>query len=208
MRSFRVPGKLPGWLAMLVLASACASPPEVIKLYEDPDGKRSGYERLFVVAVTEDADQRVALEMQILARLRERNVDAVASHTVLNRDNELLQEDLDRAVAEASADGLLISHIASVETSVEQQPDREELLSECRGGDPIDFFLYDHKVIKVPGTVRLAHTVVVITSFLDAATGSRVWTIQSTCFRKADINEALLEESDAIVRQLAIDGLI
>lgn len=204
-------GLLKQLLSLLVigaLAAACAQQPEVIKLYEKPTGKRADYERLFVVAVTGDASQRVTLEQQILARLREHGVEGVASHKVLDRSDTLLQENLDRAVADAGADGLLISHIASVETAIEREQGREEILSTCRGGDPIDFFLYDHRTIKAPDSLRMAHTVVVISNFHDVATGERVWTIQSTCFRKANLDEALLEESSAIVRQLEIDGLI
>jgi hypothetical protein len=84
----------------------------------------------------------------------------------------------------------------------------EEILSECRGGDPVDYFLYDHRVLREPDSVHLAHTVVVVTSLYDRSTGNRIWTIQSTCFRKAELSEALVDEAKAIVRQLRFDRLI
>lgn len=195
-------------LALATLASACAQRPEVIKLYDDPDAGHARYERLFVVAVTGNADQRVRLEQLIRDRLRARGVAAVASYTVLGSGDTVLQDTLDKAAADAGADGLLISHIASVETAVEREEGREEIVSTCRGGDPVDYFLYDHRVIKIPDSVRLAHTVVVVTNLHDAASGDRIWTIQSTCFRKASLEEGLAEEAGAIVRQLGIDGLV
>ena len=88
------------------------------------------------------------------------------------------------------------------------KPGQIKTLSECRGGDPIDFFLYDHRELKEPDSVKLAHTVVVITSLYNAASGERIWTIQSTCFEKASMDQVLREEAEAIVRQLQIDKLI
>jgi hypothetical protein len=50
--------------------------------------------------------------------------------------------------------------------------------------------------------------VVAVTNLYDAGESKRIWTIQSTCFEKATMNEVLLEEAKAIARQLEIDKLI
>ncbi|HZW58769.1 MAG TPA: hypothetical protein VFE85_00630 [Woeseiaceae bacterium] len=195
-------------LILCVLATACASPPQVVKLYDSPQRAAANYERLFVVVISSDADLRVAMEERMLRELRGRGVTAVPSHTVFAHSEGILQEDLDRAAAAAGAGGILLSHVASVDTEVEEQAGREEIVSQCRGGDPLDYFLYDHRVLREPDSVRLAHTVVVITNLYDTADGERVWTIQSTCLRKADLYEVAVDEAQAIVRQLAIDHLI
>ncbi len=195
-------------VALAALAGACAQRPEVIKLYENPAAGRTQYDRLFIVGVTGDADQRITLEQLIVDRLRSRGVSAVASYGVLGSGDSVLQETLDKAVADSGADALLMSHIASIDTAIEREEGREEIVSTCRGGDPVDYFLYDHRVIKVPDSVRQALTVVVVTNLLDAASGERIWTIQSTCFRKATLEEGLAEEAEAIARQLGIDGLV
>lgn len=56
--------------------------------------------------------------------------------------------------------------------------------------------------------MKVAHTVVAVSNLYDASNGKRLWTIQSTCFEKASMDEVLQEEAKAIVRQLQIDNLV
>jgi len=194
--------------AAAVIASACAAQTEVVKLYEDPARASKTYKRLLVVDISSDHDQQRQFENDVVLRLRKERVDAVASYSHLDASKGLLQDDIDRVGDKLGADAILVTHIASVDTSVDRVEGREELESTCRSGDPMDYFLYDHKIIREPDSVKVAHTVIVITNLYDAGSRDRIWTIQSTCFKKASIAETLAEEADAIVRQLRIDGLI
>ena len=114
-----------------------------------------------------------------------------------------------RPPAERSgSDGILITHIVSIETTAETREGRSEVVAECRGGDPGDYFLYDYEELKEPDSVKIAHTVVAVTNLYDVASNKRVWSIQSTCFEKASMGEVLMEEANAITRQLQLDKLI
>ena len=110
----------------------------------------------------------------------------------------MLQEDIDRLSDTVGADGILISQVVSVDTSVKATEGRSEIESTCRGGDLVDLFLYDHEVIREPDSVKVAHTVTVVTSLYDTASEHRVWTMEAV----------LSEEASAIVRQLRTDKLI
>lgn len=191
-----------------IVAVGCAPQVEVVKLYDDPARATKTYQRLLVVNVAGDRSQQQQFEDEIVLRLRHEKVEAVPSYTLLDASKGLLQDDIDRASEETGADGILVVHIASVDTSVDKVEGRDEIQSTCRGGDPVDYFLYDHKVISEPDSVRIAHTVVVISNLYDAASHDRMWTIQSTCFKKSSMSGVLLDESSAIVRQLRIDELI
>ena len=191
-----------------IVAGSCAPQTEVVKMYDDPARASKTYERLLVVAISSDYNQQQRFENEIVQRLRREQVDATPGHTHFNTSDGLLQEDIDRAATAVGADGILITHVVSVESSIEMVEGRVEIESTCRGGDPVDFFLYDHKVVREPDSVKLAHTVIVITNLYDAGSQDRVWTIQSTCFEKTSMSAVLLEEAKAIVRQLRIDQLI
>lgn len=190
------------------LAGGCAPQTEIVKLYDDPARTAKPYERLLVVAISSDHRQQQQLENEIVQRLRQAQADAVPSYKDLDASSGLLQDDIDRAGKAAGADGILVTHIASVDTSIEMQEGRADIESTCRGGDPLDYFLYDHIVVREPNSVKVAHTVVVITNLYDTGNPNRVWTIQSTCFEKANMSDVLVEEAKAIVRQLSIDELI
>lgn len=190
------------------LAGGCAPQTEVLKLYDDPARPSKTFKRLLIVDISSNRGQRQLFEDEIVSRLRREDVEATASYTLLDASNGLLQDDINRVSKEINADGILVTHIASVDTTVERVEGRERIESTCRRGDPVDYFLYDHKVLREPDSVRLAHTVIVISNLYDVQTRKRLWTIQSTCFEKASMSAVLQDESSAIVRQLLIDQLI
>ena len=186
----------------------CAPQTEVIKLYDKSDDISQTYERLLVISVAGDTNSRRRLEELISGHLESANVGAVAGYQETGLKAEMLQDDIDTAAKNANADAILITHIVSVDTRVDLAPGRTDILSECREGDPIDYFLYDYRELKEPDSVKVAHTVVAVTNLYDASNGERLWTIQSTCFEKASMDEVLQEEAKAIVRQLQIDNLV
>ena len=191
-----------------VFAASCAPQTETVKLYDDPARAAKTYQRLLVVAVSSDHRHQRQFESEIVQRLRQVQVDAIPSYTDLDASSGLLQSDIDRVGQAAGADGILVTHVASVDTSISMLEGRADIESTCRGGDPVDYFLYDHKIVREPDSVKVAHTVVVITNMYDAGSRNRVWTIQSTCFEKTSMSDVLVEEANAIVRQLRIDQLI
>jgi hypothetical protein len=191
-----------------VFAGSCAPQTEIVKLYDDPARAAKTYKRLLVVAISSDYRHQRQFESEIVQRLRQVQVDAIPSYPDLDASSGLLQNDIDRAGQAAGADGILVTHVASVDTSVSMLEGRADIESTCRGGDPLDYFLYDHKIVREPDSVKVAHTVVVITNMYDAGSRNRVWTIQSTCFEKTNMSDVLVEEANAIVRQLRIDQLI
>lgn len=194
--------------ALAALLAACAPQTEVVKLYEDRRAVGTLYKRLLVVDVSPDKSQRVDFESELVATLKKQQVEAIPSSTRLDESDDLRQEAIDRLSREVDADAILITHIASVDTKTEIEEGREEIISTCRGGDPYEYFLYDHEVLKQPESVKFAHTVVVISNLYDAISRKRVWTIQSTCFEKSSMREVMIDEARAIARQLRIDEFV
>jgi len=192
----------------LLVIFACAPQIEIVKLYEDRSVNDGPYEKILVVGIATDVDERRRLETLLTENLNAGNNEAVAAYKMRGLTPTVLQDDIDSAASEAGADAILVTHIVSVDKQVEFEEGRTEVLFECRGGDPADYFLYDQKVLKLPDSVLIAHTVVAVTSLYDAASNARAWTIQSTCFDKESMDQVLQEEARAIVRQLKIDDLI
>jgi len=197
------------FLAMTIAVIAgCVQQTEVIKLYDNSARAGQKYERLLVISIVGDTGTRRRLEELITGHLEAANVTAIAGYTETGLKTTILQDEIDVAARNANADAILITHIVSVDTRLGIDTGRTDILSECRGGDPVDYFLYDHRELKEPDTVKIAHTVVAVSNLYDASDGERLWTIQSTCFEKASMDEVLREEAEAIVRQLQIDKLV
>jgi hypothetical protein len=195
---------------MLIFVVGCAAqqPTETVKLFEDTSAVQKPFQRLLIVDVSADPIMQERFEDEMIRGLRRVGVEALPSHPRLDASSGILQDDINQLSDELGVDGILITHIASLDTTMERSQGREEVVSTCRGGNPVDFFLYDREVLAEPDTVKIAHTVVVVTNLYDSASRKRVWSIQSTCFDKESIDEVLFDETKAIVRQLGIDKLI
>ena len=181
---------------------------ETVKLYEDMSRLPKTYERLLVIDISTDREMQIRFENEIISGLSRVGVKGIQGHHSFESGDGILQDDINRLSDELGTDGILITHIASIDTTIEREEGHEDVLSTCRGGNPVDFFLYDHEVLSEPETIKVAHTVIVITNLYDSESHKRIWSIQSTCFDKASIAETLLEETKAIIRQLQIDKLI
>lgn len=197
-----------GLLTALMLASACVKQAEVIRLHDVPEGFDKQYSTLLVVSVASDVGQRRRLEELLSNELVIAGAYGVPSYTETGLRPTILQDAISKAASNSGADGILMTHIVSVDSRLDLEEGQTEIVSECRGGDPVDMFLYDNYEFKEPDNVRLAHTVVAVSSLYDVESDQRIWTIQSTCFDKTSMDEVLREEAVAIVKQLVIDGLI
>ncbi len=89
------------WTLLLaaVMIAACAPSTEIVKLYDNQAVIQHRYEHLLVIAISNDFDQRHALEDQIVARLRGDGTHALPSYTVLGGSESILQDDINEAAA-------------------------------------------------------------------------------------------------------------
>lgn len=193
---------------LLLTAAGCGSQTRIEKLYQDADAGRDQYRRLLVIGIAADPDQRRLIEDLLAANLAADNVAAIAGYTRLGLSTALLQDEIDRAAAATGSDGILIAHLVSVSTNAEVREGKLDIKSKCRGGNPVDYFLYDYEELREPDSVAIAHEVIMVTNLYDTQNGTRTWTIQSTCFAKTDFEAILRQEAQAIVRQLFRDRLI
>lgn len=194
------------FLAAVLLAACASKPPEVVKVFENPEA--GAYSKVLVIGVTDDRGTRRGLEDKLTEALTSAGVDATAGHTLTSDKIRLMKSEVNAAAEQAGADAILVTHFVSTETRATEEEGRSDVVSVCRSGDPADYFLYDYDEIKVPNTLKVAHTVVAVSSLYDASNGERLWSIQSTCFDKATFNDVLDEEARVITRQLLNDGLV
>jgi hypothetical protein len=193
---------------LLFVILGCSAQPRIEKLYQDPTAGAVRYQKLLVIGIARDRSERQRIEDLIVANFADENIEAIAGYTQLGTPAELLQDAINEIAATTQSDAILITHLVSASVEPEFLEGRVEVKSECRGGNPVDFFLYDRDELQEPDSVTLAHEVTMLTNLYESRTGKRIWTVQSTCFDKADYDAVLRQEAVAIVRQLLRDGLI
>lgn len=193
---------------VMVFASGCADRTQVVKIDDGRSNPAKVYKNLLVVDVSSDSNRQERFENEVIKELRGIRVDAVAAHPALTFRDSVPRERLTTYADEVGADGILLSNFVSVEASVEVEAGRTDTRFTCRGGDLVDYFLYDHEVISEPDSIKAAYDVVVISSLYDVVTKERVWSIQSTCFDRSNMSDALRDEARIIVQQLRDDDRI
>lgn len=194
--------------AMCLAVGGCGTQVEMVELHKDRAAGSLPYQQLLAVGIASDEEQRRELEDLLVETLTGEGIAAVAGHTLTGPSTVLLQDEIDAAAAASGSDGILVAHIASTRASAEVEPGRVDIKSVCRGGNPVDLFLYEHEELREPDSVAVAYEIVIVTNLYDVRTQSRIWTVQSTCFEKADFEEVLADEARAIARQLRRDELV
>lgn len=194
--------------ALALILVACAPSTKLEKLYEHSSAGSQQFERILVVGLAADAETRRGLESLIAGELGDAGVVATPANMLLAPTETVGKSQIDAAAERTGADAILVTHIVSIDTKAETKEGRSDIISECRGGDPADYFLYDYEELKEPDSLKLSHTVVAVTNLYKADDGQRIWSIQSTCFERETFKEALSVEAEAIARQLRIDKLI
>ena len=99
------------------------------------------YDRILILNVASSRQQQVEFETEIMRRLRAEGSHPFVAHRLLTNGEPVEQDDLDRVSAEVEADAILVTHIASLDTEVDVEEGRTDVISECRGGDPLGLLL-------------------------------------------------------------------
>ena len=195
-------------LVPFLAVAGCGTQVEMVELHKDRAGGSIPYQQLLAIGIASDEGQRRHLEDLLVDALAADGISAVAGYTLTGPSAVLQQDQIDAAAASSASDGILVAHIASTRAAAEVVPGRVDVKSVCRGGNAVDLFLYEHEELREPDSVSVAYEVVIVTNLYDVGTQSRIWTVQSTCFEKANFEEVLASEARAIARQLRRDDLV
>lgn len=195
-------------IAVFACMAGCAPQTEVVKLFESDERGGKQYDRVLVVSESIDEHERERFEEMLAAAIADGENEAITSHSVVGLDAATTTDVIAQAVTESGADAVLITQIASVDTTTSINEGRVNVEPTCRKGDFYDPFLYDYPEVKEPDTVSVSHTVVVIASLYDGLSNDRLWTVQSTCFDKRSSMAFMADQSATIAAQLKKDRLL
>lgn len=178
-------------LAVVPLLFGCSAT-TIQSTWSDPTFAREPFERVAVVALFDTAAESRTFEERAARELTQRGVDAVPSHTLLDGDRMLEQDELRSELASAGVDGILIYRLIAVdERNVYRNP--TPYLAVPRAmvwGDPYYWYYYPRweyywhwrstwDVTRSPGYWEPLAYVIVESSLYDAAMDRLVWTAKS-----------------------------
>ncbi len=193
-------------LAVAGFVTACATPVEIASIHRPGNVEPAPLTSLLVVGVAATGSDSKRLEGVFRNRLGAVGVETLAGHRVLDEPGTRRTADIRRALERIDADAVLLLRVVRVDVAAGLDEGRTEIKKTCRRGDPYDLFLYDYEELREPDALTLEHTVVLRSELYRSHDGAVLWGIESTCYRKATLDDALNEQALAVVGQLQEAG--
>lgn len=194
------------------MATSCAGP-QVKRVQELTDDAGAPFNNILVVTLFSEYGARKALEKRIVSLLAERGTKSVASTSMMDTKTPMKREVYIEMVDRIGADAVLVTQLIDIDSHIEAKDANPETTVEVR---PTYYFnvwnvnvteYVEPQFLVQEGTVNLA------TQMLSVEKRDAVWAIESKLDYKkeAGVPRAYVaydEESEAIVKYLARDGLI
>lgn len=196
-------------LSGLILAACAGSSAEVVKTYELTKPQGAPYSRILVVGAHPDHAIRREFEDTLVDSLREAQVDAVSSFSLMDPQAALNRETVTRAAETSRADAVLVSRLKDVRYSATQSEARSMTEAQRReGNNLLDFFRYDYVEYKDPMSLSAVRTVVVSSDLYRVSDHTKVWSVESTAVEKETAMEVIEGIAASTSRQLQRDELV
>ncbi len=188
-------------VGVLLIASGCASV-TLDSTWRDPTYEGRPFVKVLVVGSTDEAEHRRIFEDIVVGELKNRGVDAVASHTLIRSESEVKRDTVVEAVKASGADSVLSTRLVGIETRTMRIP-----VEQRRAAD-IDLYSYYLPLESQP-TIRQDYQVATLESNLfDAATGKMVWWGRSQTFPTDNIRQLSRELGATVIKALKAANLL
>jgi hypothetical protein len=182
-------------VALALMLSACAST-TLDTTWRDPTYEGRPFSKVLVVGWTENAENRRIFEDVLVAELKSRGADAVASYTLIASERDLKRDAVVQAVKTSGADSVITTRLVGIDTKTTQTP-----VTQARAAT---MDLYSYSMFMEPQTtVRQDYQIANLESNLfDAKTSKMVWWGRSQAFPTENIRRLSREVGQSVIRSL------
>ncbi|MBL7251008.1 hypothetical protein [Alloalcanivorax marinus] len=190
-------------LVLLTLAlAACATPTEVRSGWNPPAGERPRFENLFVIALVNDNQGRVAVEDALGDALRDRIRHVYLAHRQLDaaNDGDELRQRVEKAVARTGADGVLVVSFLKAEVRADYVPPRLQGFGPSLGAG------YD--TVYAPGYYTESRDYYLQSTLYQVGLDSPVWQAQSRVINPTSLHNAVRGYAGDLAKRLHEDGAL
>jgi hypothetical protein len=192
-----------------MLAAGCASSIGIDDIYRDVSFDGAPFSRILVVGIHDDANLRRRFEDGLVRSLARSGTSAVSSVVAMGSRTALSRDTLVAAADETDADGVLITRLLDSQVRAELDRQTSSTRVDRRNNIPIaDFFRYEYTEIEDPMSISTIGSVSLVSDLYSVATGTRVWSAQSTAVEKREVLDVIEGVADALATRLRREGLI
>jgi hypothetical protein len=193
---------------LILLLAGCATPVQVVKTFADPGYAQAAFSDVLVIGVAGSYDNRALFERTMAAQLSSMGIAGTAYYTVIGRNQPITRSDVSNAVQARGFDSVLLTRVVSQEVSASEKRGASTATATRKDDGVVDLFRYDYEVFSNPGTINIAHTVVLSTELYSATDEKRIWAIETTISAKENVSLLIDDAVVQIVGQLRKDKMI
>lgn len=200
-------------LTVACVLAACASRPTVSVSQPLASDADAPYQKTLVVALFSSFDARRYLEKEIVKRLQEQGVTAVASTSMMDTRTPVTAATFIDMVEEIGADSVLVTQLTAYDIEASAKDARPESTWNYRPTYYYNVFEVELTEYVEPKIVNLEHDLILATQMFSASARKPVWGIDSRAKFKEDLDRGFdygifEREADAIVARLARDRVV
>jgi len=207
---------LVGTLLILALVSGCANPTKLSSVWYDKGQRGARFDRLLVVAVSDNTDRRLSFESALVSQLRGSQTEAWASARLMRTDTPINEENMRAVVSQQQADAVIVTRLESVEVNAVESGGRSDVLARENetgiGMTPLPrrgtVFQYDYNEKIEPVYITAKYKAVLTTDVYSVQGGNNIYSLVSTTSGQSTVTEVITELSKAIGERLRTDGVI
>lgn len=212
---------LPTVCLLLVSAAACktTTATNISQSFRNPGFEETVFQKLFVMGVGKDQEQRIAFEDAFVDALVREGGGAEASWNTLPEATLLSEEAIHAALKEGGFDGVLVTRLLSIDRNTTYTPPRRYSRPRTNFYQPgiawgmgfggfYGFYGTTFTEVHKPGYFETSKTFRLETSLYTVATNDLVWTGQSETIDPKSVPDLLASMTAAVAKRLASEGLI
>lgn len=168
------------------------------------EGHNKSYKQPMIIGISDSQQTRRLYEDYMVAELNKKNINAIASHTLISSKQKIDRDTVIVTVKGTEIDAVIVSYLVSDEavTVHRDSPLNTGYSSNVENNKVSD------TLISVRGRSSSGEIVVLKNDLYDTQTKSLVWSVQTRSVAPESIDQVITEVTELLIKQLFDDKIL
>lgn len=168
------------------------------------EGHNKSYKQPMIIGISDSQQTRRLYENYMVAELNKKNINAIASHTLISSKQKIDRDTVIVTVKGTEIDAVIVSYLVSDEavTVHRDSPLNTGYSSNAENNKVSD------TLISVRGRSSSGEIVVLKNDLYDTQTKSLVWSVQTRSVAPESIDQVITEVTELLIKQMFDDKLL
>ena len=190
---------------LTLMAAGCAWVPSQSHVWHDDDKRGVQYERILLVALTQEGDKRKSFEDSLRARLQTPAIEIWTSSSLMGINVPVTADSINPLLQSTGAEAVIITRVKSIGVDPVQVDSYTDVVAKRRKGSVLT---YDYVEKELPAFIRNEFTTVLTTDVYDARSSASIYTLVSSASGQESLSDVIEVLSRAIAKRLRSDGVV